>query len=288
MKILYIAGRGHSGTTAFDLALGATNDFLSCGEIASGIGRHPDGICTCDDTTGSCAYWSDKLSHINAEDAEYILIADRPYSIINAITSAPSKKYSDLNGLVFSKISDGTQKIIIDSSKEVTRALRLHKIYSNDDFRCIYLIRDPRSVFQSYLKRYKKFGTINLLRKKRKVSNSFLLLCLVAGGLLYGYISFGILKMKLKNRILLVDYDSLSKERISYIAGLIKREMKQKNLARSEEVILAHPIAGNKMLKNQTMSDFVVRSYDQNMKFWQLACLLPVLMIYRVLRAIAI
>jgi len=55
-QIVYIMGRGHSGSTVLDLLLGNSPDIESVGELVSGMGRY-DEQCSCGSPFGNCMYW---------------------------------------------------------------------------------------------------------------------------------------------------------------------------------------------------------------------------------------
>lgn len=55
---LYIAGRGHSGSTMFDAMLGNADQIESVGELVSGMGRYK-GVCSCGKLFLDCPFWVD-------------------------------------------------------------------------------------------------------------------------------------------------------------------------------------------------------------------------------------
>lgn len=286
MKILYIAGRGHSGTTALDIALGSNPEFVSCGEISSGVGRHPLGACSCGKHTDECSFWASILSHVTELEAAIIKNSDKPYNILNALFNKPDETYKNITVQIFEKLSD-SHSIIIDSSKEMSRAIRLFKIFGSSNYFCIYLIRDPRSILSSYLSRYNKLGTINLLRKKRKIRSTLLLTILVLLGLIYGYSSLLILKILIGKHCLIVNYDSLSDNKLRGLNVKIKTAMNFDESQLKKYSFLAHPIAGNKILTEQKKTDFKIKRYQDDLKVWQLILLSPVLIMYRSVKTFA-
>lgn len=55
---LYIAGRGHSGSTMLDAMLGNADGVESVGELVSGMGRY-EGLCSCGESFADCPYWAE-------------------------------------------------------------------------------------------------------------------------------------------------------------------------------------------------------------------------------------
>lgn len=286
MKILYIAGRGHSGTTALDLALGYKSGFLSCGEISSGVGRHPFGICSCGKQTGQCSFWAPKLTNVTELKASLVKNTDKPYHLLTALLRKPNETYKNINLQIFQKLNTNGS-IIIDSSKEMSRAIRFFKIFGPKDFYCIYLVRDPRSILNSYISRFQKFGTINLLRKKRKISSVLFLTILVSLGLIYGYGSLLILKSYLRDRCIIVDYDSLTSQKITSLSVKIQKSLNFDAKLAGLELSSTHPIAGNKILTEDKTLSFQTKKYQGGLKNWQLLMLSPITFVYGLVKSLA-
>jgi len=55
---IYIAGRGHSGSTMLDAMLGTSQYTESVGELVSGMGRYT-ARCSCGNTFAECVYWEE-------------------------------------------------------------------------------------------------------------------------------------------------------------------------------------------------------------------------------------
>jgi|SRR5699024_1413696 len=56
MSWIYIAGRGHSGTTFLDIVLGNSAEIESFGEVISGIDK-VDAKCACGRPISKCQFW---------------------------------------------------------------------------------------------------------------------------------------------------------------------------------------------------------------------------------------
>src|SRR5690606_29831318 len=137
----------------------------SFGEIISGINRLDD-VCGCNQTMKECAfrksvilnYESDKASGL--KDVTYLkarthskywlflYLSGQYWKGDSALRKINNKVYSSINNTIDSK----SNKWILDSSKEPTRALFL--LLSNNDSKVIHLVKNPYDVANSYKKRF--------------------------------------------------------------------------------------------------------------------------------------
>ena len=64
---LYIAGRGHSGSTILDILLGNSGAIESVGELVSDIGKETGGQCSCGLAINDCPYWQAVRAEVTAD-----------------------------------------------------------------------------------------------------------------------------------------------------------------------------------------------------------------------------
>ena len=58
ITVVYIMGRGHSGSTVLDLILGNHDDIIGVGELTSGFGfRESIETCACGESIQQCNFW---------------------------------------------------------------------------------------------------------------------------------------------------------------------------------------------------------------------------------------
>ncbi|HKK61990.1 MAG TPA: sulfotransferase [Bacteroidales bacterium] len=127
MKIIYLAGLGHSGSTMLDLSLGCLKDVVGLGEIKNTLDKkerekHFESTCSCGVMGNQCNLWCEidkELDEKSDQIAKY-----------ETITKVLQKHY-------------GKNTVLIDSSKNSYSYLQ--KLSKNHDVRIIFLTRDVRS-----------------------------------------------------------------------------------------------------------------------------------------------
>lgn len=170
--ILFILSSGHSGSTILDLALGTHKDCFSLGEISEiQTEIDCDTHCVCGDTISTCDFWTRvkatlfKKYHINIKTGGDFCIkpqAKSKQTIINKIKT--SLKITGISKIKDSWIINAdhiynaifqvsNSPILIDSSKNLIRALLINKTLKNYDIKFLHLVRDVRGVAHSYNKK---------------------------------------------------------------------------------------------------------------------------------------
>lgn len=146
IKILYILGSGHSGSTLTDLILGSHSEVESAGEIekywklSSDVFLSSNKIrrmCTCGKFIDDCDYWRSIAARLNLQ-------LDDPEQKTESSKEFEIKNYALIKAIL--KVSE--KKIFCDSSKST---LRLEKLLGSERFnvQIIHLVRDPRAVAYS-------------------------------------------------------------------------------------------------------------------------------------------
>lgn len=160
MKIIYIAGSGHCGSTLLDLIIGSSPEVFSTGELSfyniyrdesEFNKKNPNYLCTCGNNFSKCPFW-EKINkqkklhikkHYNA--IENIIL----FSKILLPFTKKSKKYIDESYELF--------KAIESEAKKEKEALKYILDSSKDPRRLFYLMNDPRiEVFPILLTRNSK------------------------------------------------------------------------------------------------------------------------------------
>ncbi|GMT42524.1 MAG: sulfotransferase family protein [bacterium] len=172
IKVLYIAGRGRSGSTILDNLLGQVDGFFSAGEIRLG-GRRlaEDSYCGCGGRLTECDVWRGVLKKAfgNANRAaagEMLHLVDmgaRPHQIPQMLMSNnESLKNSRMGKCVevieklYGAIADATGcEVIVDSSKYPPYAYLLGRVPMIDLY-VVHLIRDSRAVAYSWIRQKQK------------------------------------------------------------------------------------------------------------------------------------
>ncbi|MFW6273220.1 MAG: sulfotransferase family protein, partial [bacterium] len=148
-------------------------------------------------------------------------------------------------------VCDENKKVIVDSSKEITRALFLIRFVPNS--KVIHLIRHPVSILQSDYYRLKNGKGFKFLRKryypKRFIAPFIILNCI---NWIIGNILCEIVRLYGKNQVLRVKYENLIEEpikeieRIEKMTGLQLTTIKVRILNK-EYFEIGHNIGGNQM-----------------------------------------
>ena len=156
MKIIYIAGASHSGSTLLSLMLNAHPEVIAAGELEELVRtalsqrrRRPNAPhrCTCHAASiWDCPLWSGVNDYLRADSS--LSLAD-----LNVDNYAdPESFYAD-NALLFEAISSVSgKKFIVDSSKGYKRLSLLMKTPSLDIFP-VLLQRDTRGQIWSSMKK---------------------------------------------------------------------------------------------------------------------------------------
>jgi Sulfotransferase family len=140
-KLIYIGGYGHSGSTLLEYLLAASPEVIACGEVSSvlrDLGRKK--TCTCGQAAAACPVWGP-------------LLAD-PSGLARLSHERLDRALLEDGGSGYAAM--------VDSSKTPRNALaapfRLrHDL--GDDFLLLHLVRDPRAVSWSAVKKAGRQGT---------------------------------------------------------------------------------------------------------------------------------
>lgn len=175
IKVLYIAGGGHSGSTILSLILGTSPEVHVAGEIKffneHKVLDHPmwnyiENVCMCREEANDCPFWQEVEVQTDGEldifhylrftgkvsalmkilwpfyHVKKTVQADDDYQLFRALFDVASKQ-------------EPAVKYILDSSKSVTRLMHLCS-HPQLDVKVIFLVRDGRAYVNSYAKAYQQ------------------------------------------------------------------------------------------------------------------------------------
>lgn len=171
VKVVYIAGRGRSGSTLLDSVLGQTPGFFSAGELALGGRRLANNdFCGCRSPIRECAVWSDALQRafgdLKAAEAamsDAFAIGRRGSDWLTTLAggrNAPFLRRRHREALerlpaLYLGLAQATgARAIVDSSKSPIYASAL-SLLPQIDLYVLHLVRDPRAVAYSWLRQAK-------------------------------------------------------------------------------------------------------------------------------------
>ena len=164
-KVLYVLGRGRSGSTVFANVLGAYGGMFSAGEVrylwdpvvATGA------RCGCGEPMSTCEVWSEVLTRLSDvavdEAAEVQREVVRERNLVRLLRyrrdgSWPAlERFTAIMGRVYATLAEVTgASVIIDSSKRPSYAAAV-RLMDGCDLYCIQMIRDPRASAYSWASR---------------------------------------------------------------------------------------------------------------------------------------
>lgn len=159
LRVVYIAGAQHCGSTMLDAVLGAAPGARSLGEVG-GFHRHSEGaVCDCGRPAASCSPCRDVVTKLADTSGleRFGAVSRLPLKERRAhwtvVGGARRREYARLADAVFDAAAAATgASILIDSSKNAGRAGALvHE--SRHDIRVVHLVRDGRSYLASKRRR---------------------------------------------------------------------------------------------------------------------------------------
>jgi len=175
IKVLYIVGGGHSGSTILSLILGTSPEIHVAGEIKfyneHKILDHPmwnyiENVCMCGEDANDCPFWKEVELQVDGElnIFHYSSLTDKfltalkilwPFYHIQKTTQA-NDDYELFKMLdIEARKRKLDVKYILDSSKSVARLMHLHT-HPQLDVKVIFLVRDGRAYVNSYAKAYRQ------------------------------------------------------------------------------------------------------------------------------------
>lgn len=158
MKLLYVLGRGRSGSTVFANVLGELDGFFSGGEI-----RYfwdpvvvNESVCGCGAPVRECVVWSHALARLSDVDVEEvsgwqhdIVREHQTYKLLRYRRTrrwASLERYAQVMSRLYDALAEVTgARVIVDSSKRPSYAAFLRSVPGIDPY-YIHLVREPRGI----------------------------------------------------------------------------------------------------------------------------------------------
>ena len=166
IKVVYIGGVEHNGSTFLGVTLGNHPQIECVGELSS-LAREgwlADDICACGDRISDCLYWTKvkkKWIHATEDDIQSLVEQENAFDRHRRLQvlikekhfrSQRFSKYSDHTYALFQAIQQTSGKpVIVDTSKRFSRAIAL-SLVDGIELRVIHLVRDARGVAYSWTK----------------------------------------------------------------------------------------------------------------------------------------
>ncbi|WP_054031401.1 sulfotransferase family protein [Desulfatitalea tepidiphila] len=258
---IYIAGRGHSGSTMLDGMLGNADSVESLGELVSGMGRY-EALCSCGEAFSDCPFWSGvrrryEMISGNAWD-DAVRASVKQAHIRNLLWTIMAKRgqkwvnnLAEISEYIAEAVCLDGKCVIVDSSKEITRALFLLRFVPSS--RVIHLVRHPARILESNYHRLTIGHGFKFLRRRFQPKRFFwLFLLLSCVSWIIGNLFAEVTRRFGKERFLRVRYEDIifspvqEMGRIEAFAGINLCRVKEK-IMRREPFFMGHNIGGNQM-----------------------------------------
>jgi hypothetical protein len=244
-----------------DAILGNAIAIESVGELVSGMGRYND-LCSCGKSFTECKFWQSVRGDFEDKSGETwddaVLTSTRQAHIsmfIKTLLSSEQDKWIQKliqhSQYIAEAVTKNGSQIIVDSSKEITRALFFIRFMK--DARIIYLVRNPVNILASDYHRLTNGIGFKFLRYKFSTKGiywPFLLISCI--GWMVGNMLSEIIRMFGRDRFLLVKYENIIREpiaefeRIERFIGVSLEQIMQR-LKNNGSFNVGHNIGGNRM-----------------------------------------
>lgn len=287
IRILYVAGLGHSGSTVLDIIMSNHPDIFGGGELIRLVsnGWIKDEYCACGKPGNQCGFWSEvrrdvesKFSGANLEEyVELQRIYENRFSISKLVREKqlPSSRfqaYTRETLAVFQAIQRVSGcTLIVDSSKEPSRAYALSLIPGIDLY-LIHLVRDVRGVSWSLKKTYPKDIRMGVEKEKKPKPVWWTSL----SWMLANWQAEWVRKQIVPEKSLFLRYEDMvpnTKATLYQIGDLIGLDLGsiQRKIDNEVPLSVGHTIAGNRLRMNGNLRLRLDDSWKCNLNGFDLA-----------------
>ena len=282
--IIYIMGRGHSGSTTLDLVLGNHPEAVTAGEITNGF-RVPDYPCTCGATLDECPFWGPVRREVGERHPEtgwdeygrMLGRIDMPQRIPAILTGAglPSwvkSRYDPMNRDLYETVARRAgASYVVDSSKDLARAASLLKRYGGP-VKVIHMVRDGRGELWSRLKRLRAGKPFQVLRRDTHPKRHWPAMALTAWAwaasnalsVLYGWMNPGRV-----HRVLYEDLCENPRREIERLGGFLGLDLSAMadRIEKGEPFTFGHNVSGSILLtaESKTLTFRPDRAWKENL-----------------------
>lgn len=255
-RLIYIMGRGHSGSTILSGLLGHSENVNDIGELVYPM----DKTCGCNKPFDECEFWQQVRQEFEMQtgkpwESSIQAIRDQahfsrfPLTMLANRSSSKVQQMGQINdALVIAVLKTADVSHVLDSSKQPTRALFLMRNTSDTKF--IHIVRAPESYLYSYMRRFKN-GKVNFLRREIPSGPlNYLVMVLIAMSWLIANLQSEIVRLFHPKRVLRIRYEDLTTDpqgelkRLADFLGIDLQPVMQA-IDRSEKMQVSHVIGGN-------------------------------------------
>lgn len=166
-KVLYIVGCGRSGSTILHNVMSQVNGFVGIGELSQMWNKFQKRKCGCGERVNECPFWNSVFERMNERlggvDWETMqrnrsLSRTRNFWLTRLpfgkrLYEKQAAEYRCVMEVLYQSVQEeANARVIVDESKSVLHAHLLRTIPSMDLY-VVHLIRDPRGIANSLLRR---------------------------------------------------------------------------------------------------------------------------------------
>lgn len=256
-KLIYILGRGHSGSTLITAALGNAAQIHSAGELNYKL----DSICGCGEQILDCPFWTEisEVYHKQTGSEWQKGMRQIRHQAVNFYSLLPLLSGRDTDTLLTLKqanadilttiatVSDCEN--ILDASKQPLRALFLARAMPTAKF--IHLVRRPEGYLGSYYQRTMHNDQVFFLGRYYKQSRlAPVLFVLMALSWFVGNILSELVRLLVPKQVMRVRYEDLAAaphQELSRISAFLKMDLSTviEAVESGELMPTGHIIGGN-------------------------------------------
>jgi len=167
IKIIYLLGSGHCGSTLFDLIMDSHSKIAGVGELGYfpfDREKQDKFLCACRKPVSKCSFWKGVFQNIpegipwleiHRKKVDFLFNRAKYFFTIDKKKDVDLEKYLEFNQETYQRIADlSGKRVIFDSSKiDIDRADLLLKSDKLEMF-FVHLVRDGRGVTYSYKMKY--------------------------------------------------------------------------------------------------------------------------------------
>lgn len=161
LKVVFVVGKGRSGSTLLDDMLGMLDGVESLGELRQmwRRGLLPDYACSCGKLLNECGLWTAALAGIADNEADFEKMAGLQQSVhswwrmpvlLAGRRPRKAREFGGLMGVLYRQVAESTgATTLVDSSKWPVHVGMAGMVPGIDPY-VLHLVRDPRAVAYSY------------------------------------------------------------------------------------------------------------------------------------------
>ena len=215
-RVVYIVGRGRSGSTILSGLLSHLDSIVDVGELIYPMEK----LCGCGQSFETCEFWQSVRAGVDAEapnswSTSIRTVRDQAHlknflgTLFASAASAEVAGQQAINRRIARAIlAAADAEIMLDSSKQPTRALFLMRHHPQTRF--LHIVRSPDGYLYSYMRRIQR-GEVNFFRRTfRSGPLNFVLLALVAGSWFIANFQTEIVRLFDRNRMLRIRFEDLT------------------------------------------------------------------------------